>query len=369
MIPKRLSTSESLMLDLVRVLASAVVAFAHLTQSPFSTGWRDLTDYGRDSVAVFFVLSGFVIRHVTTRHDSNLGNYLADRLSRIYSVAIPALVLTLVLDSISRHVNPAFYNNWSYQYPHPLWRIAINMAFCGQLWNHFVDPLSNSPYWSINYEVAYYFGYGVFLYLVGRWRWIAIVALSLFFGPRVLLLASLWIAGCVIHDLYQRWNTAGTTLSNLIRAAMSFVVISGGALAFRWVKHKLSGNMPVFRHAIYPDDQRLKPNNFIFGIAWMLVFLTLLYLASRLTLVPNSRFVRMSRFIAEGTFPIYLLHFPIYVLIAACVPYNHGSIVSKLLIFVVTITLGILAGRPCNILKAKLRLIAANLSGTNLFVQ
>ncbi|HEY6412205.1 MAG TPA: hypothetical protein VIX42_00870 [Edaphobacter sp.] len=49
------------MLDVIRVAAAAMVAAAHLTQNYFSEGLPDLTFLARVSVAIFFVLSGFVI--------------------------------------------------------------------------------------------------------------------------------------------------------------------------------------------------------------------------------------------------------------------------------------------------------------------
>jgi len=125
-----LTTSESFALDIIRFVAAAVVAFGHLTQHFFSTGWMDLTFAARCAVAVFFLLSGFVIRYVTCRKQATLKHYLGDRASRIYSVALPALLFTLLADSISRHVNPALLcvGRWLdpsaaryRQEPHLLW--------------------------------------------------------------------------------------------------------------------------------------------------------------------------------------------------------------------------------------------------------
>jgi peptidoglycan/LPS O-acetylase OafA/YrhL len=352
---KRLSTSESLLLDVIRVLAAAVVAFGHLSQRFFSTRWPNLTTYAQGAVAVFFVLSGFVIRHVTTRHRSDFKAYLGDRLSRIYSVAIPALIFTLIADSISRRVNPSFYAFWVGEYNHPLRRILENLAFTGQFWWRFRDPLSNSPYWSISYEMAYYLGYGCFFYLSGKARWISIAALCLLFGPRVVLLAPLWIAGCVVHDLYQRWNAAGTTAANLTRLfAALFLLAPVGLLVLR-LNRLLAHTHPHLYIPTYPPDQRLFPIHYLFGIVWAALFMALLFFARRISIDPGTSFARNVRFIADGTFPIYLFHFPIYVLIAATIPYNHGSPLPKILIFIGVVIIGILAGRPCNFLKDKLR--------------
>jgi peptidoglycan/LPS O-acetylase OafA/YrhL len=351
-----LTTTESLALDAIRVAAAAVVAFAHLTQKYFSTGWTDLTVYARCSVAVFFVLSGFVIRYVTTRRAATLSHYLGDRASRIYSVALPALLLTLLTDTLARHHNPAFYSAWQADYTHPLFRIAANLAFCGQLWTHVLYPLSNNPYWSINYEVAYYLLYALWFYLAGATRIVSIAALCLIVGPRVLYLAPLWIFGCVLHDLYQSWTT-NPTRHTALSTTLWLTPLAALIAFFAMVSSRLSHNhpwgpAPFVRISL---SSSVRPPDYLFGLVSIPAFAILLYIARRFTLAPHTQLVRSVRFISEGTYPLYLLHFPLYVFIAAYLPYNHASAPQKLLIFLAVLTAGILAGHPANLLKKKLR--------------
>ena len=173
-----------------------------------------------------------MIRYVTRRQPGTFPRYLGDRASRIYSVAIPALLLTLVCDSISKHVNPGFYSNWILDFRHPLRRILLNLLFCGQIWKFLRDPLSNSPFWSINYEVAYYILYGCFFYLWGSRRWIALILVGLFFGPWILYLAPLWIAGCWLCDAHTAWNSSGKMLRNLLILTLTTSVIFAAHLSF-----------------------------------------------------------------------------------------------------------------------------------------
>jgi peptidoglycan/LPS O-acetylase OafA/YrhL len=50
------------------------------------------------AVMVFFVLSGCVIAYTTfQRHPGDVQKYIIARLSRLYSVVIPALILTGIL--------------------------------------------------------------------------------------------------------------------------------------------------------------------------------------------------------------------------------------------------------------------------------
>jgi len=351
-----LTTSESFALDIIRFVAAAVVAFGHLTQHFFSTGWMDLTFAARCAVAVFFLLSGFVIRYVTCRKPATLKHYLGDRASRIYSVALPALLFTLLADSISRHVNPAFYSAWEGGWTHPLLAIGKNLIFCGQLWTHNTDPLSNSPFWSINYEVAYYLLYGCWFYLAGPKRWFWIAGICLFFGPRVLYLAPLWILGCVAHDLYQQWTSSEAKsyrLAGIALGSVSLLIVSLAALCM--ATGKLLPQQSQYALLRISFSSNVTPPDYLFGAVWSIAFVGLLFAARQVTMNPRSLLVRATRFFSEGTFPIYLLHFPLYVLIAACIPYNHASPAQKIAIYIAALTSGILVGHPGNILKNKLR--------------
>jgi peptidoglycan/LPS O-acetylase OafA/YrhL len=349
-----LSTSESLALDVIRVLASMMVAFGHLTQPYFSTGWRDCTIYAQACVGVFFILSGFVIRYVTCRRPSTIGHYLADRGSRIYSVAIPTLLFTVVADQILRSARPDFYwPQWSNHGTSRVFALAMNLVFCGQLWGRRVEALLNLPYWSINYEVIYYIGYGCYFYLRGWSRWISVALVAIIAGPFVVGLFPLWALGCVLHDAYKNWCKRGTELRNAARllwipalAAVAVWLIPG---------HVSAIDKPFSFHNHHHLKLPLPNSTVLFGFIWAVFFINILALARRFHVTSRSRTDRIVRFIAEGTFPIYLLHFPLFLVVAALIPYNHSHVFPKLMMFLASVVLGILAGPFCNLLKLKLR--------------
>jgi peptidoglycan/LPS O-acetylase OafA/YrhL len=343
------------MLDLIRITAAIVVAFGHISQHYFSAGWPDFTFLARCAVAVFFVLSGFVIRYITCRRPSTLRHYLGDRASRIYSIAIPALLFTFFTDSVARHVNPSFYAPWAANYQHPVSRIVLNLTFVARLWNLKVEALSNTPFWSLCYEAIYYMIYGCAFYLTGWRRWLCVAIVSLAAGPAILYLFPLWISGCVLHDLYQRWNLAHTAGLNLLRSYLAALAL--GAVA-HLARHSITipthlGNHSGFVHFFVIQPLNIFEN--LFGFAWTLLFMGLLLIARKVEISASSRFSRLLHFISEGTFPIYLLHLPLYVLAAALIRYNHASPAPKLLILFGVLVIGVLAGHPGNLLKKKLR--------------
>src|SRR6478609_5001320 len=92
----------SLVLDIARFVLALSVALGHWTQGYFQETWPDLTNGAIAAVGGFFVLSGYTIRLLTPAEQSFSGvNFFVERLSRLWSVALPALLLTVVLDLIS----------------------------------------------------------------------------------------------------------------------------------------------------------------------------------------------------------------------------------------------------------------------------
>ena len=82
----KLSRGGSILLDVLRFGAACTVLLSHFGLAGLSVGFPDYTVAGHLAVAVFFVLSGFVIRYVTLTREASAKEYLIDRASRIYSV-------------------------------------------------------------------------------------------------------------------------------------------------------------------------------------------------------------------------------------------------------------------------------------------
>jgi len=98
-----LNRETSLYLDAWRLLAALIVFIGHVSGQRFTGGF--LWQFGacmNEAVALFFVLSGFVIGYATARREGTAQTYAVSRLARIYSVALPALVVTFVVDTVGR---------------------------------------------------------------------------------------------------------------------------------------------------------------------------------------------------------------------------------------------------------------------------
>jgi peptidoglycan/LPS O-acetylase OafA/YrhL len=205
--PAPLGLSFSLYLDCCRFLAAVLVVASHL--GPYGviapghgSWWLGL---GRESVVVFFVLSGFVIAWTTERKNANLRDYCVARCTRIYSVALPLLLLGFAMAGLLVLTGQAPWPDF-YQLGKPWLYLPLHLLFMGELWTISEPPPLLAPWWSLGYEVWYYVLFGAAFYLRGRRRLVAIGSVLLFVGPKLWLLLPVWCAGVWTYH-WQKTHT------------------------------------------------------------------------------------------------------------------------------------------------------------------
>jgi len=186
----------SLYLDLIRLLTAITVFLVHANYGRFTGGLPiicNLKFLGNDGVMAFFVLSGFVIAYITDRKEIRIADYAISRFSRLYSVVIPAIILTIILDYIGSMIDYGLYDGWWFQSDNPIWRITSNILFIHELWFSSVRLFSNGPFWSLGYEFWYYAIFGSFFYFYGKKRYMISIALASVAGPKIILLFPVWL--------------------------------------------------------------------------------------------------------------------------------------------------------------------------------
>jgi peptidoglycan/LPS O-acetylase OafA/YrhL len=160
----RLKKGFSLYLDLVRVSAALAVVLYHASFEENGGDWFHFGTIGPDSVTVFFVLSGLIISYVVDTKENNPQLYISSRLARLWSVLIPALALTYLINLVGVRINPV---------PHWIvpngsaWLLLPSVLFVNELWFNSVTPLSDIPVWSIGFEFWYYVFFGVLVLFRG----------------------------------------------------------------------------------------------------------------------------------------------------------------------------------------------------------
>lgn len=130
--------STSLYLDFCRFAAALMVFFHHYFFSPFYFG--DIrVSLGRKAVVIFFVISGFVIAYVTDRKEATGREYCVNRAARLYSVVLPALALTLLLDYAVLFLAPSMFDATVHSWPGL--RLLASLMFINQSWNFTIAAL------------------------------------------------------------------------------------------------------------------------------------------------------------------------------------------------------------------------------------
>jgi peptidoglycan/LPS O-acetylase OafA/YrhL len=215
-----LSESFSLYLDLTRFIAALLVVLAHYLQHNIVQG--DLASFipnmGREAVVVFFVLSGFVITYVVKSRKTSAREYIAARSGRIYSVALPILILGWLLAGVLE-------NSAQYQFAKPYVYIPLHLLFLGQSWTLSEVPPMLAPFWSLCYEVWYYVLFGVVYYLKGWRRTIAVVVVLGVMGFKLWLLLPVWLSGVALYHLQARLALTQFTARIGLVVSLSLLVV------------------------------------------------------------------------------------------------------------------------------------------------
>jgi peptidoglycan/LPS O-acetylase OafA/YrhL len=217
-------------LDLLRLTAALLVLFAHLSDPSITDGAiKAPSEIGYSSVMVFFVLSGYVISYVAAERETALVDFAISRISRVYSVVIPALILTVFVDILFLYVRPFFNANELiadiplYQYAKFPKYIIMDVLFGNNLWGH-TTAFSNGAYWSMCFEVYYYLLFAGAFYLRGAKRTAFLLIVLLVVGPWPLLHFPLWLFGCAVYWLHRRCKISVATARLLFAITVALLI-------------------------------------------------------------------------------------------------------------------------------------------------
>ncbi len=173
---KLIPSQKLAVLDLFRALAAFAVVAGHArsllvedwnNQGLLAALWYGATALGHQAVVVFIALSGFFVGGSLLRVGPGgwtYQTYMIKRVTRLSSVLIPALTLTLVADMIGSHLSPGavYYEGRSGStiVAQPVLNNVSLSIFVGNalFLQHVWLPTfgSNGALWSLSYEFWYY---------------------------------------------------------------------------------------------------------------------------------------------------------------------------------------------------------------------
>jgi peptidoglycan/LPS O-acetylase OafA/YrhL len=329
----------SIYLDLFRFMAATLVFMSHLPR--FADGWFwQFGGMGHEAVILFFVLSGFVISFVVFQKGEDLPPYTINRASRIYSIAIPALILSLALYHLTSYINPEPLESVTPFIRDTNGTLLAGLLFLNQSWFP-TTIFSNLPYWSLGYEVWYYILFAVVVFTKGFVRVSLGTLTLLIMGPSIIAYLPIWLAGVACFVFTKRVNTPYWLC--LMMLPVSIVGFSLSAL--KTVRVELTGHLSDFLGKdIY--SWLLNPTEYLLS-DYLLTFFTVMHIVSMFGIVQkhqlfNAPLERIIRSVSKHTFGFYLFHMPILYFFAALIPFERYPVLSVVSLWIFTPGLSLL---------------------------
>jgi len=324
--------SPSVHLDALRGFAALSVMLSHWRGACFS----EFSNYsirnpvlsvcnffaglGHQWVIVFFVLSGYLVGGSVLRSmDSGRWSwrgYLTSRLTRLYVVLLPALLLGGAIDWAGMHMARTGYVYNSSGAEHVLYReghytltlptmvanglFLQNIALPGRGGERVTTFGSNGVLWSLSNEFWYYIAFPLLVLALANSRsWaaragygVALVVLGWFIGLWMVIMGIPWLMGVILHYLPPLRARGALKRSAWIALAMLMLV---GALVLGFVWNSLMSDL-------------------ILGvIVTFLIWVILNCTASRLP----SGYIRIAQRSARSSYTLYLVHVPFLVFLKA----------------------------------------------------
>ncbi len=303
----------SLYLDLLRFFAAITVFFAHVSSQGLTSGlfWQ-FKPYAQSAVILFFIMSGYVISYVTDHKEKNIKIYAIARVSRLYSIVIPALLITLLCDFIGREFNNGLY--------------------------------VNGPFWSLTYEFFYYIIFAVIYFVKGNVKWLLLSIAAIAAGPSIISLLPVWYAGFWLYKIQK--NPFQLKVNKNLQVIFSIVSV----LAIIYLS-------PVVREIKIDTSSILRAE--ILGDYFDAIFFFFhLYFVPKLLSKFKLfifKFENIIRWFGSLTFALYLFHRPIIQMNAAIFKDSLGILEYSLVMYLGTFLIIVTLGRWCEKQKITLK--------------
>ncbi len=315
-----MSRGLSLWLDVLRVAATLIVVLSHLAYPRFTgTSYAFLRDWnvGSDAVIVFFVISGCVIAYAADR-DGTASRFGFNRVTRLFSVMVPALILTLVFDTFGYQIDPGAYPDIFY-HAYPTGEFLLRGLTFSNEWSSLgrMRLGTNGPLWSLSYEAAYYVLFGLAIFTKGFVRVLSLVAVVAVAGLNVMLLMPAWLMGVALWMWVKSGGPAriAHTVGYILVVLGPLAYLAGHALGLPQLLVGATAEtlgVPDARWVLGFSDEFLW--NFLIGCC------TVMFVAGIAILDPkNVPGQRQIRWLAGASFSIYVTHYPALHLLDATV--------------------------------------------------
>jgi peptidoglycan/LPS O-acetylase OafA/YrhL len=310
-------------MDVLRFAAAYYVFLFHLKKLKIGPDFllNAVPDRGHDAVILFFVLSGYVIAATVDRKKAaGWKDYFLDRTARVYSVALPTLLLCAAVTIAISFLKVG--HGATELVSGLLGSSLINVFFLGQSWHLEEWVAYNQPYWSLCYEVMYYLLFGVVIFGRGIWRWLGLLLVALLAGPKVLLLLPCWMLGVIAYHLRDKWQLSLRMAIFIGFIFPPLVLVLLNKVGFGPAVRQLLDELIVNRKDILEFSE-----DFLIDYVTALLVAINLYAARFVPLQLPTFLISFVRKGASMSFTLYLMHMPMIYLIINFAEEKRHSIV------------------------------------------
>lgn len=283
----------SLFLDVLRLFAAILVVHAHMVTSSVIDLENPL-EFGREAVVIFFIMSGYVITYTSKMKHQGWRDYLSSRIARITSIAYPSLAVGFLVAALGVYFAPETYS-FIYQLDGAWKYIAAHSLFLGETSLMTEKPPMNEPYWSLSYEVWYYFLFAIVFYAKGLLRWVLLIPTVMLMGVKLMILLPVWYAGVYLYSTEAKpknkkyWIGAIFSISTII-----FLKILG---------------TDTYLRSIIPASWELESaDRFLWDYIVTVLVLGFFYCVRSIDLSFLDNYYQSIRKYANYTFALYLTH-------------------------------------------------------------
>lgn len=321
----------NILFDLIRGVSALIVMFSHLRNTMFvdysesenrmsliTKVFYFVTGLGHQAVMIFFVLSGFFVGGAVINKNRifNFSDYLLARLNRLWVVLIPALIFTFGIDILVSYLSPevieGFYLEVLNSGPSSSYSLSINTFIANIFFLQTIyAPVygSNGPLWSLANEFWYYILFPLMFIAVNNKSsykfYIRIFSFFLLTGISVLIFDKLegyfiWLLGVLVFALYQNDVKIKNKLMQKLTVLLAVIL---------FVTSIIISKKDFFA------DTYLMSNDLFIGISFS--FLIFAIKDSKFFLIENEYLSKLSIWLSNISFTLYVTHFPILMLVFA----------------------------------------------------
>ncbi|MEZ9356184.1 acyltransferase family protein [Vibrio breoganii] len=322
-----MNKTTSIYLDLLRFISALLVVFYHAKFPRFDGSWlKAVGAFGHDAVMVFFVLSGFVIAYVTSIKENDLATYVKKRIARLYSVALPALLITVILDYLGSAIDPEIYTGSHYESDLPILRFFMNLFFLNEIWFESWRAFSNGPFWSLSYEFWYYIVFASWFYFSSYKRWFYLIVSMLIAGPKIMILMPVWVMGVITYYVSTRKSFSFylSIILCLLPIFLYWYIRDSGVQKIIYIETtKVLGKEFLYEKLNF---SRWFISDYIVGLLVSMHIMGFVMLSKNIKF--NNFAAQLITYLANMTFALYLLHYPLLQFFGSFI--NNGIIIFTL---------------------------------------